>query len=277
MSHEEISFLPDEGSLVSSFVTLNPKNKIVGYPGETLYLPKQNKVFMALLVWYGGETFLFTPTSKVAMVDLNGKGAEQVITTGRGGIKFAKTLGAVALSAALTYASYKAARSMAQTTGQYYFYYNVYTFKMDSPNLSLASSSDGKFVYALNTFTDDVTIINSEDGSVVDKVPVGASCRRIQLAPGGKYIYAYAAKKVTLIDTQTQKPLVHDLADSHVNTVYADEADGRILALTTTSVLVLDARDGSTLGSIPGLTDPRILVLPRSTTDSNSARAQNKR
>jgi YVTN family beta-propeller protein len=263
MSHDAISFLPDEGPLASSFIALNPKNKIVGYPGETLYLPAQNKVFFTLLNWYGGGTFLFLPTSKVALVDLNSQKMDHVITTGRGGIKFAKTMGAIALSAALSYMSYSAGYSMARSTGSSYFFYNVYAFKMSPPNLSLAASPDGKFVYVLNTFSDDVTIINSEDGSVLDKIAVGGSCRRIQITPGGRYVCAYASKKVTLIDTQTQKPLVHELTNGRVNSVNADEASGRILVLTTDSILVLDAEKGSVVGSVLGLTDPRMLVLPR--------------
>lgn len=263
MSHDEISFLPDEGPLASSFVALNPKNKRAGYPGETLYLPGQNEVVLSLLRWYGKGTLKYLPTSKVAIADLNGKKMEHVITTGRGGVKFAKTMGALALSAAMTYLSYAPAYYMAQSTGSYYFFYDVYVFRMRPPNLSLAASPDGKFVYALNTFTDDVTVINSEDGSVLDKVPVGVSCRRVQLAPGGKYVCAYASKKITLIDTQTQKATVHELTSGHVNTVYTDDANGRILALTTDSVLIFDTEKGDLEQTISGLRDPRLLVLPR--------------
>jgi YVTN family beta-propeller protein len=54
-----------------------------------------------------------------------------------------------------------------------------------TPDLDLVASSDGKFVYALNSQTNDVTIIDSGDGKVLGHVAVGGGARRVLLSPGG--------------------------------------------------------------------------------------------
>jgi DNA-binding beta-propeller fold protein YncE len=54
------------------------------------------------------------------------------------------------------------------------------------PALDLAAGSDGKFVYALNSQTNGVTIIESGDGKVLGHVAVGGGVRRVLVSPGGK-------------------------------------------------------------------------------------------
>jgi YVTN family beta-propeller protein len=267
VSHDDLRFLGDDGQLTSSFVALNPKGdsaggaslkRIGGYPGEVLYLPDQKKAVMTVM-GAGG-----VPTSKVAIVNLNDNTVENVVTTGRGSVKFGKFMGSMALSVAMSMGSYYAGYSYAQATSSPYFFYNVYLFTPKAPNLELTASADGKFVYALNTQTNDVTIVDSGTGAVLDKVPVGGNCQRIMTTPAGRFVWSHTLRQVDLIDTQTNKKhLEHKLASGKINGIYVDEPENRVLALTTNSMLVFDAGKGSLVSTVEGLGQPYLLVLPQ--------------
>ena len=227
-------------------------------PGETLYLPRQNRLVATL------NNALGVPTSKVAIIDLEKNRVEHVITTGRGSVKFGKFMGAMALSVALSSLSYYANYSVAASTGQPYFFYNVYAFTPAPPNLALASSADGEHVYALNTSTNDITIIKVSDGSVVDRIAVGGGCKRVALAPGGRFVYSYTSGQFDLIDTASNKKhLEHKLTSGRINALHVLEGDKRIATLTSDSVLFWDAEKGTQVGRIDGLHQPSLLVEPK--------------
>ncbi len=250
----------------NGFVALNqPKGapaagvKTLGgnVPGEVLHVPQQNKLAMTLQSRYG------VPTSKVALVDLKTNRVENVVTTGRGSVKFGTFMGAMALSVAMTSLSYYANYSVAASTGQPYFFYQVYVFTPAAPNIELTSSPDGQFVYALNTQTNDVTIIKVADGSVVDRIAVGGNCKRVALAPGGRFVYSYTPGQLDLIDTSTNKKhLEHKLESGKINALHVIERDKRIAALTSNAVLFWDSESGAAAGKIEGLHQPFLLVEP---------------
>lgn len=267
VTHEDIRFLPDGAPATSSLIPLNPPKgarplgeafkSLGGYPGELLYLPDQNKAVLTVQDASGG------PTSKVAIVNLKDNKVEHLITTGRGSVKFGKIMGAMALSLAMTSLSYYAGYSMAQATGSPYFYYNVYTFWPAPPNLELSASSDGKFIYALNTFSNDATIISSEDGAVIDRIPVGGGCRRLALAPGGKFVYSHSSGQINLINTQTNKTHVeYKLPSGRVNNLHVLEAERKIVALTSKSLLIWDAESGELVATVDGFHEPYLLLEP---------------
>lgn len=268
VAYDEFRFLSNDGALASSFVPLNKKKgnppaggpdvpTLGGYAGEVLQLPGSEKVAMTVTTAYGA------PTSKVAIVNLKENKVEKIVTTGRGGVKFGQFMGAMALSVAMTslsyYGNYYAARSM----GQPYFFYDVYMFRTPSPNLDLAASADGKFIYALNSQTNDVTIIDSGDGKVLGHVAVGGGARRVLLSPGGKYICAYSNKEITLIDTQSnQQQVEHKLLSGRMNALQADETGKTLLALTSKALEVWDSDQGKLLATVDGLAEPQFVVRP---------------
>jgi len=265
VSQEDMRFLPDGSSSTSSSLLLNPQKgakqaaetkTLDGYPGELLFLPDQNRVAMSVLNAVGGS-------SKVAILNLKDNRIEHVVTTGRGSVKVGLFLGSVALSAAMTSLSYYAGYSAAQASGAHYFFYNVYTFAPPQPNMQLAASSNGEFVYALNTQTNDVTIVKVADGTVIDRIPVGGGCRRVALAPGGRFVYAYTQDKISLIDTRlNQKRLEHSVT-GRVHNVYVFEPERRLVALTSKSLLIWDAETGELARSVDGLSEPFLIVSPR--------------
>lgn len=258
-SYEEMRYLPDDAPMASSYVALNPKKgepkeegreSLKGYPEEALCIPGQERAVLTV-----------SPTSKVAFVNLKDNKVEKTVTTGRGSVKFAKIAGAMALSVAMTAGSYYAGQSVARASGNPYFYYNVYSFSPALPNLGLAASPDGKYVYALNSFSQDITIINTADYSVVDKVPVSGDCRRVMVTPGGKFICAYSPKQMILIDAQTNKRAVeHKIDSGKLNNVYVDEVGHRIFAMTSNAVLVWDAEKGDQVAKLDGFNEPDLMI-----------------
>jgi len=280
--YDQMRFLGDEGTAASSFVTLNYKPGVKrptpeldfaggrGYPDEVLYLPGKDKAVLTVLARYRKDLWgplVTQPTSKLAIVDLRENKVQRTVTTGRRGVKFGKALAmaalSVALSEAMTSLSYHTNYSIAQASGQPYFFYNVYRFNFmpAAPNLELAASADGKWIYALNTLSDDVTIIDSAEGEVLGHVPVGRGGRRVLLAPGGKFVVAHANKQITWIDTQTNKRhLEHQLPAGTVNALHVMEAAQRLLALTSKSLLVWDTEQGKLLTTVDGLAEPHFVV-----------------
>lgn len=268
VTYDEFRFLSDDGNLASSFVALNKKKgsppvsgpevpTLGGYPGEVLQLPGTEKAAMTVMTAWG------EPTSKVAIVNLKENKVEKIVTTGRGGVKFGQFMGAMALSVAMSSLSYYGNYSLARSMGQPHFYYNVYAFRPPTPNLDLAASADGKFVYALNTQTNDVTIIDSSDGKVLEHVAVGGGARRVTLSPGGKFIFAQSNKEITLIDTQSNKQHVeHKVLSGKVNSLQLDETGRTMLTLTSKTLEVWDSEQGKILATVDGLAEPQFVVIP---------------
>ena len=268
LTSDEFRFLSDDGTLASSFVPLNKKKgsaqaagpdvlTLGGNASEILQLPGSEKAAMTVVTAFGA------PTSKVAIVNLKENKVERIVTTGRGGVKFGQFMGAMALSVAMSSLSYYGNFYVARSMGQPYFYYNIYTFRPPSPNLDLAASADGKFVYALNSQTNDVTIIDVSDGKVLGHVAVGGGARRVLLSPGGRFICAYSNKEITLIDTQSnQQQVEHKLTAGKMNALQADEGGGTMLALTSKSLEVWDSAQGKLIATVEDLGNPQFIVSP---------------
>jgi hypothetical protein len=263
VSHEDLRLLPDGSSSAGTPLLLNPVKgstlptggvRLEGSPGELLSLPDQNRIAMSVLDPMGAS-------SKVAIVNLQDNRVEHVLTTGRGGVKFGKFLGAAAMSAAMTSLSYYSGAMTAQATGSPYFFYNVYTFAPAPPNVSLAASRDGRFVYALNTMTNDVTIVRVEDGTIVDKIAVGGGSRRVGLMPGGRFVYAHGNGQLSLIDVRTnQKVAEHEVPSGRLIDVFAFESERRLVGLTSVGLMVWDTDTGELAASIKGFSDAMLLL-----------------
>jgi YVTN family beta-propeller protein len=263
ITYDQLHFIDGNGSLTAQTIPVNAKGgesvvRLGGYPGEILHLPEVNKLVMS--VRQGGS--FGAPTSKVAFVDLKDNKVERVVTTGRGSVKFGKVLGAAALSVAMSTLSYYGGYYSARASGSSYFYYNVYWFSPGRTNVELTTSPDGRFVYALNTFSNDVTIIKSEDGTVLDHVPVGRGEGRVFRSPGDRFICAYTSKKVTLIDPSTNKVQLEHNVEGTLSQFLTDDQNQRLLVLSSESLHVFSAEKGELVGSIAGLRNAHSMIFP---------------
>jgi YVTN family beta-propeller protein len=201
---------------------------------------------------------LFPGSSKMSILDLQALKEGASVTTGRGGIKFAKNLGAIAATAASATAAYGQAYNMAATNGGYGFAtYQIFT--VAPANTSISVRPDGAFVYVLNSETNDVTIVDANTSSVVDKIAAGGQ-RLLPLTNGG-VLAVVARNTLHLIDTSSQKALPEVHFDKNLEDISLSP-DGRVaLALVEGSLVLLDGTTGNLRGRIEGFKRPRIVVF----------------
>lgn len=195
---------------------------------------------------------LYDRSSRLLVLDLESHKVVATVATGRGGVKFGKFMTAMAATALSAYAG----QAIASSAGMPYYTYNIYG--VASANTSIALRPDGKFAYALNTQTNDVTIVNVETGEVVDKL--GGGGRRLQLMTGGAVVTAVGGS-LSSIDTATHKPLPALAIEGRVFDL-ALSPDGRYaVALADKTVVCLDSSTASELGRAGGFKRPSHIVF----------------
>ena len=154
-----------------------------------------------------------------------------------------KTLGA----AALTAASYYAADRQASRSGGGLFYYDVY--QVGRAVTSIVVRPDSRFVYVLNTQSGDVTVADSANGQVVDKLAGGGS--GLRLLPGGKRVAVLASDQLKLIDAEANRK-GPELAMDKLRSLAPSPDDKFVLALTDSQVVTLDPATGEVRGRATG-------------------------
>ena len=177
---------------------------------------------------------LYEKSSKLLVLDLDKEDSVAMVTTGRGGIKFMKALGA----AALTAASYYSAQQSAQGGGT--FFYDVYRIGMAVT--SVVVRPDSRFVYVLNTQSGDVTAVRADNGEVVEKMAGGGS--GLRLFPGGKRLAVLADDLLKLIDADANQK-GPELPMNNLRSIVPTPDEKSVLAVTDTEVVLLDAATGS--------------------------------
>jgi YVTN family beta-propeller protein len=264
VTHDRLHFVNEDGSLAQQAVPLNSQFTpgvlssvpLDGYLSGIRYLPEVNKLVMSVRQ---GRSY-GVPTSKVAFVDLKDHRVERIVTTGRGGVKVGRVVGGMALVGLEAYGLFSLPGLIASESAS--LIYSRALFKPSTFFVDLMTSPDGKFVYVLNMFSYDVTIIDSYDGKVFDYIPVGAGDGRIFRAPGGRFVCVVTSSKVTLIDPTTNKLKLEYDIKGYVRGYLPDKNGHRILTLGSKSLHVFSADKGELLGSIDGLKDPVGLILP---------------
>ena len=260
-SDEGMSFLPDGGSSPSRRIMLKPKEGIapapglkglVGAPMWVLDMPKQRKVAV------------LTADHELFIANLHEDRLEHVAEIGRGSVRMAKAVGRGVGMGALAVGGVVFAGSLAGTGFLAAFTAAGSTL---TPSLrSLVATPDGKFLYALDTSSNDVTIVNSEDGSVLDHIPVGGDCLGLLLTSDGRFIWAIARTRLTLIDTASnEQRFQHEFAPEagRLNDWKVLPENGNLLLLFDNELQVWDPEQASSLATIKGLSEARLLVLPR--------------
>jgi hypothetical protein len=139
------------------------------------------------------------------------------------------------------------------------------------PILSLATSQDERFVYAKDSFTDEITALRASDGQIEAHLPSGPSCYRIFLAPGGKFLFAQNARQVSWFNTSTNtKAGEYVLKSGGVWGAFPDYSRERVLILTDDSVVAWDAQTGEVRFEVKGVRKPIqvLFSLTKRQTDS---------
>ena len=217
----------------------------------------------------GNRGFALHPeSSKLSIMDLQAMKPVASVTTGRGGIKFAKGLGAVALTAASATAAYGSAYNMASSTGGYGFgTYHIFT--VAPANTSIAVRPDGAFVYVLNSQTNDVTIVDSSTSAVVDKVAAGG--QRLQLLHGGDVLAVVAKNSLHRVDTKTQKAMPEIELDKNLLDFRMSPDGTTGVALVEGSVVLLSGSTGEVRTRVEGFKRPRRMVFANDSSEPEPA------
>jgi YVTN family beta-propeller protein len=178
---------------------------------------------------------LYEQSSKLLVLDLDKEDSVAMVTTGRGGIKFMKALGA----AALTAASYYSAQQASANNGGGMFFYDVY--RIGQAVTSVVVRPDSRFVYVLNTQSGDVTAVDAATGAVVTKIAGGG--HGLRMFPGGKRLAVLAEDLLKLIDAESNQK-GPELPMDNLRSVMPTPDETGVLAVTDSEVVLLDAATG---------------------------------
>jgi YVTN family beta-propeller protein len=119
--------------------------------------------------------------SEIAQLDLTNGVVVASLKTGRKGTKAGKAIGSVLLGAA---------------TG-------VVLYGRGSTAMTLRP--DGEFLYAINAYTDDLTIIDTEKHEVADYISTGGGTWRIAAPPKSAHLYVESTDRLTRISMTDHK------------------------------------------------------------------------
>lgn len=141
-----------------------------------------------------GRSLVFLLNNKYGIIDENWNKIINTGVIGREGVIAAKTFGNIMLSAGLGFTASVLSGNL-----------SIVEVGTKPTFVMLEVRPDEEYIYILNTKSNDVTIINTENGIVLDKIPVGAYCSGISLTSDGKYILALSGNKLTVINTDINK------------------------------------------------------------------------
>lgn len=251
---EEIQFISDQGALSSQGIFLNGKGpsrspKLDGYPGDILLLPGDE---MAVLITKkDGAT-----EHRLALLDVKEQKVEKVVPVGRKGTRVGKKLGRFGLDLGLSLASAGAFNA----AGSPYFPLFVPGLGL-SGGMGLARRADGKYFYALDAASHDVTVVRSADGEIAGQIPVSSSSLLLWIPKGSHYLICFGGGTTYVINTDTNKPTAErKISGSFFRDVEANPKTLRLYLLTDRELQVWDGSDGKEVKSIPGFKHALLLV-----------------
>jgi len=181
----------------------------------------------------------FGPTQKVAVLDLETREAVGSTKTGRGGKKFVRSL----------------ERGMANGPGGFLYALSdpsLYLGPGSGPGM-LAVRPDGRYAYALNRDTDDVTVVDATTGEAVETIASGGS--ELELLSGGRAIAVLSRRGIGVLDTSNNTKS----ADLELPGLrwFGQSPDGALaVGLADKTVVVLDGATGKVLQRLDGFISP---------------------
>ena len=140
------------------------------------------------------------------------------------------------------------AQNEARRDGRSYYAYTEYT--LTEPRGTMAIRPDGKAIYALNSQTSDVTVIDGVTGEIIKKVAAGGFA--VHFMPAASVALVPAASSVHAVDLATHLKQADVTSDATGN--FASSAlspDARIAVIHGPGgVLIVDASSGKPVGTM---------------------------
>lgn len=133
-----------------------------------------------------------------------------------------------------------------------------YSFRARVTPRMLALRADGRFGYAINSQTRDVTVVEATTAEAVERI--GSGGYELRLLPGGHVLAVLSGKGIHLLDTATNKKLreleLHELRSFEI------AADGKhAVAIGKRVVLCLDGTTGEVRARLTDFVDPVAVAL----------------
>ncbi len=192
------------------------------------------------------------------VLDLENGKAFETFQTGSKGARIVQALEAAAASIS----SYQSAKSAAARSGANSFSYTVYTPRAgEKARGPLAFAPDGTHAYALDTQTNDATVIDIATGKRSANLGVASGGEELVPLGDGRVIAVVAAGGIDLIDTAEQKLLPRvDLGGNIVDFVMTP--DRRHAVAVSRGLLVTLDEKGTVVSRITTFKRPVQLLFP---------------
>jgi len=190
---------------------------------------------------------LYGLNERVVVLDLEQKKAIGTTKTGRGGKKFLRGLANVAAWSA-------------SLNGGFMGQLAALPFRLHRGPASegLVVRPDGRFAYALDFKTNDVTVVDANTAEAVEKI--GGGGRELKLLTGGGAVAVVSGSEVTLLDTASnKKATVVELSGLRSLVLSPDGAHA--VALGERTVLYLDGRTGKELARLTTFGKPAAVIF----------------
>jgi len=229
-------------------------------------------------------TALFSGSDQLAVLDLEQKRLLATLAVGRRSQKFMKALAPAMLAAAQEMENYNSqfyAQQLANATGERQ-YYTVYHYVGTPPavksDVTFVLSSDGKYAYALNNQTLDVTIVDTQAATVVSKIGLPRGWYSISPIPGVDAIGIRGPSRSSFIDTKANQKIDVDnkpkVLGMGINATFQGSPSGaRACVLNLSSIICYDASTMKEVGRQENFNNlcSMLFEMPASTTSGATA------
>ncbi len=143
------------------------------------------------------------------------------------------------------------AKTQAQKERRSYYSYTEYTLK--EPRGTMAVRPDGKEIYALNTQTSDVTVIDADTGQVIEKVASGGFA--VRFMPSASVALIVSPSTVAVVDINSHRKLPDLVSGSPAGFERAELSPDASLAVMhgPKGLLFVNVSSGKAVGTmVPG-------------------------
>jgi hypothetical protein len=128
-------------------------------------------------------------------------------------------------------------------------------------NPVLTASPDGKFVYGMSRFGNDLTILRAEDGSVVTKLAIGGDSLGVLRADRGSLLCAWSGKQLHWLDMRTNEVrTVQRPCHGRFVRIQPDPQGDWFVTFSEHCAQFWDTGTGALLASIENLGKPRFVM-----------------
>jgi len=121
---------------------------------------------------------------------------------------------------------------------------------MDMPwqRTPVLQSPDARSAYITNTYTNEISELDTQSGKIEKFFPLGSFARGLALSPNGKLLGAFSKKKVLLIDTSTDEVRVDSDPPGDAIALLWIDGGARFLVQTTTALVIWETDSGQRSG-----------------------------